>query len=222
MNENRPPLAVFDLCDTLVAENTTVGFLRFYAEATGATRLKRALRRWTSRRSPFFYLGAVAHRLAGVDLGRRRMLAALAGEPRDSLREQADIYAGNLLKHGGNEVVLEQLRELEEAGAEVIIVSSSIDIVVARIAARIGTNYLASELEFAGERCTGRLTRDLTGNKLAALDEAGMLSGRSVIVFTDNRTDRSLVHAADRATIIIPRGKKTEHWAGAGCDYIQL
>jgi phosphoserine phosphatase len=114
------------------------------------------------------------------------------------------------------------LRALEKAGAEVIIVSSSIDIVVAAIASTIGTDYLASELEFAGERCTGRLTRDLTGNKLAALRDAGLLSGRSVHVFTDNRTDRSLVHAADRATIIIPRGKKAEHWAGAGCDYIQL
>jgi hypothetical protein len=41
-------------------------------------------------------------------------------------------------------------------------------------------------------------------------------------VFTDNRTDRLLVRAADRATIIIPRGNKAEHWAGAGCDYIQL
>jgi phosphoserine phosphatase len=222
MNENRPPLAVFDLCDTLVAENTTVGFLRFYAEATGTAALKRALSRWTSRRSPFFYLGAAAHRLAGVDLGRRRMLAALAGERKDSLREQAGIYAGNLLKHGGNKVVLDRLRALEKAGAEVIIVSSSIDIVVAAIASTIGTNYLASELEFAGERCTGRLTRDLTGNKLAALRDAGLLSGRSVHVFTDNRTDRSLVHAADRATIIIPGGKKAEHWAGAGCDYIQL
>jgi phosphoserine phosphatase len=222
MNENRPPLAVFDLCDTLVAENTTVGFLRFYAEATGTAALKRALSRWTSRRSPFFYLGAAAHRLAGVDLGRRRMLAALAGERKDSLREQAGIYAGNLLKHGGNKVVLDRLRALEKAGAEVIIVSSSIEIVVAAIAARIGTNYLASELEFAGERCTGRLTRDLTGNKLAALRDAGLSSGRSVHVFTDNGTDRSLVRAADRATIIIPTGKKAEHWAGAGCDYIQL
>ena len=105
MNENRPPLAVFDLCDTLVAENTTVGFLRFYAEATGTAALKRALSRWTSRRSPFFYLGAVAHRLAGVDLGRRRMLAALAGEPRDSLREQAEgdlVFASGIDRESGN------------------------------------------------------------------------------------------------------------------------
>jgi phosphoserine phosphatase len=113
----------------------------------------------------------VAHRLAGVDLGRRRLLAALAGERKASLREHADIYAGNLLTNGGNKVVLDRLRALEQAGAEVIIVSSSIDIVVAAIAARIGANHLASELEFAGERCTGRLTRDLTGNKLAALHE---------------------------------------------------
>lgn len=222
MSENRPPLAVFDLCDTLVAENTTFGFLRSYAKTTGATRLQSALRRWTSRRSPYFYLGALANRLAGLDLPRRRAIAALAGERRSALRQHAEIYAESVLNHHGNKIILDQLRAMSEDGAEVVIVSSSIDLVVAAIAARIGTSYLASKLEFAGECCTGRLTRDLTGKKLAALREAGMLGGRKVHVFTDNRTDRSLVQAADQATIVIPKGSKAADWAGAGRDTIRL
>lgn len=220
MAEN-PTLVVFDLCDTLYAENTTVGFIRHYAAATRNREIEMSLRRWLNRKSPVFYLGAAAYRVAGYDIARKQLIAALAGETRERLVAIAGDYA-RALPRVANAAVHERLERHRAAGDRIVLVSSSLDIVVEAVAALLQTEFTASTLHFSGDICTGRLARDLTGKKGAVVRELMAGAQNRLKVYTDNRSDRALVTMADEATIIVPRGTRTTQWAGSGCEYLEL
>lgn len=217
----RGPLVVFDVCDTLYSANTTFGFIRYLARTSGDARLADTLRRWTSRASPIFLLGALAHRLLGLDLARRSVIAALAGWTRQSLETAARAYVSDDLARCMNAPVLDRLEQHRRAGDRLLLVSSSLDIVVAQIARSLGVGFEASTLQFEDGRCTGRLARDLTGRKaelVASLRERG----EALHVYTDNRSDAALLAISDSRTVIIPNGASKARWAGPDCDYVEL
>jgi phosphoserine phosphatase len=216
-----PQLVIFDLCDTLYDQNTTIGFIRQYRSLQQDDHISRALRVWLSRFSPFFYVGAMAHRLFGWDLARQRLIAALTGESKAKLIEAATDYARNVLPSRANPLLHDRLESHLTAGDRVILLSSSIDLVVAEVALALGVEYRASRLGFSGDRCTGRLTDDLTGRKTAAIRDL-LDTGPTICVYTDNRSDSDLIAIADRATIIIPHGRRDDQWGGSGCEYIRL
>jgi len=211
-------IAVFDLCDTLFAENTTVGFLRKVAAEEGAT--KRALQRWLG--NPLFFLvGAIAQRL-GRDLARERLVASLAGLSRDRIDELARRYAASLVASGGNQAVLGRLEAHRQAGDRVVILSSSLAPVVEAIAAALGVEGFGSTLGFTpDERCTGRITNDLTGAK-PALARQLQRDGERLVAYSDNRTDEALLRAADQGFVILPAGRGRSRWAGNDVGYIEL
>ena len=216
-----PRLVVFDLCDTLYNENTTVGFVRHFHKLHDNRRIERVLRRWSSKSSPLFYLGALAHRLFGTDLARQRIIASLAGESRVSLTETAAHYAQNVLPTRANQPLHDRLQVHRAAGDHVVLLSSSLDIVVSAVAAKLDIEYCASKLAFDGEICSGRLECDLTGRKAVAVRNL-IDAAPETLVYTDNRSDKDLIAAADRATIVIPLGARDDQWGGTDCEYLRL
>jgi len=214
-------LVIFDLCDTLYDVNTTVGFVDYYQSVQHDQRIARILRRWLSKTSPWFYLGAIAQRLLGWDVARQRIIAALAGESRAKLTKAAADYARNVLPSRANRPLHDRLRSHLAAGDHVMLLSNSLDLVVAEVASGLGVDYRASRLGFDGDRCTGQLEQDLTGRK--AFEVRDLVETSSCIcVYTDNRSDRDLIAIADRATIVIAQGNPDDRWGGNGCDYIRL
>jgi phosphoserine phosphatase len=218
---NLPRLVIFDLCDTLYDTNTTIGFVRHYHSLQGSQKDDHVVRRWLSRRSPWFYIGAIAHRLFGRDVARERIIATLAGKSKAKLTAAARDYARNILPSRANAPLQERLASHREAGDRVMLLSSSLDIVVAEIATLLGVDFRASELGFDAEICTGKLKQDLTGSKAVAVRDL-MDSGLELCVYTDNRSDKDLLAIADRASIVIPRGSPDVRWGGDRCEYIRL
>lgn len=214
-------IAVFDVCDTLFSTNTTTGFLRFHAERTNNRRELRILRRWTSRSSPAFYVGALSYKLAGWDIGRTRVIGTLRGHSRTELKAAAECYARDELNRQIVAPVHDRVEEHLQRGDRVILASSSLDIVVAAIARDLGVEWLASELGFLDDTCTGRLVKDLTGRKPAAVSSI-IPAGAHLHVYTDNRSDGALLRMAVRCTIILPAGSRSERWAGEDCEYLAL
>ena len=211
-------LIVFDLCDTLYAANTTRGFLQHLGRSR--PKVAKVLKRWTSRSSPGFWLGAIAHRL-GRDLARKRMVGALAGLDRAELADAADGYVAADLAGRANAPLHEALARHRAAGDRIFILTNSLDPVVQAVAEHLGVEGRGSLLEWNGDRCTGRIRDDLTGRK-GRLAAAMRQAGERLVVYTDNRTDRDLVDLADEATIVLPHGRPAERWAGDGCRYVQL
>jgi HAD superfamily phosphoserine phosphatase-like hydrolase len=218
----RPDLAIFDLCDTLFDTNTTFAFLEYYAATRPAPVLGKTIKRWTSRSSPFFYAGAIIERMSHTDIARSRSVGALAGESRDSLAQAATGFSVDYLPPHANQSLMRRLAGHKEAGDEALIVSSSLDLIVAPIASHLGVEFVASTLGFHGTRCTGQIERDLTGSKLSVLRERGLLDNRSIHVYTDNRSDAELLRAAHHPNIVLPRNRAKHRWGDKNCEYIEL
>ena len=119
------------------------------------------------------------------------------------------------------EAIGARLQRHRERGDRVILASSSLDIVIAAIARDLGVDWVASELGFNDEKCTGALVNDLTGRKPAAIS-ALTPPGASLHVYSDNRSDKALLRMADQCTIILPEGSGSRRWAGEGCEYLAL
>lgn len=217
---NSPRLVVFDVCDTLYDANTTVGFIDYYQRRHGNPRIGRTLRRWRSKVSPFFYVGAVIHRLFGRDIARQRIIASLAGEGRDALAAAAHDYVREALSTRSNSPVRDRLESHRAGGERIFLLSSSLDVVVAEIAATLGVEFRSSELGFKNGVCTGRLQRDLTGGKAAVART--LEPDAELWVCTDNRSDRDLLDIAARRIIVLPRGRGWDQWGGSDCEYISL
>ena len=209
-------MAVFDLCDTLCRRNTTVDFLETLGRAD--PRVKRAVRRWKGP-GPLFLVGALLHRL-GRDLARERMVASLAGWDSGELSNAADTYAQDLMAKHANKTVVERLQTHQANSDRVVIMSSSIAPVVEAVGRLLGVEAYGSTLEFDSHRgCTGRILSDLTGRK-AELAASLREGGETLIVYTDNRTDRDLLAIADVPVVILPAGRGDSHWAGEDCTYV--
>lgn len=211
-------VVVFDVCDTLYATNTTVGFLRHRKTKSA----ERALARWTSRRSPYFYLGAASARLVGFDLARQRLVAALRGETREFLERTAQDYVQRVLEPLANGEVHRRLRNHQSAGHRIVLMSNSLDLVIKPIADLLDAEFRASTLGFDGDRCTGTITADLTGRKSEALIDLRRGADGPLWVYTDNRSDRDLLALADNKVIVLPRSGTQSEWGESGSDYIRL
>lgn len=211
-------LVVFDVCETLYATNTTVGFLHHFKSKS----TERALARWTSPRSPFFYLGAASARLTGFDLARRQLVAALRGETRALLERTAKDYVQSILGPLANSEVHQRLRDHQAAGHRIVLISNSLDLVVEPIADFLGVEFRASKIGFDVDLCTGRITTDLTGRKSKVLDDLRRDADGPLWVYTDNRSDRDLLALAARKIIVLPRSRKQREWGESDCDYLRL
>jgi len=207
-------LVFFDVCNTLYDANTTVGFVRQVAGQ--GLRLPR-------RSSPLYWAQAALYRLGIADLPRRRVLAALEGCERSALKAAARDYVAGPLAARAIPATQTRLAEHRAAGDRVVLISNSLDVVVAAIAGHLGTEWRASRLGFAQDRFTGRLEVDLTGRKLdlARALAAEMDPAPECFVYTDNLSDRPLVDWADRAVVILPPRTCRAAWTGVRADFLE-
>jgi phosphoserine phosphatase len=216
-------LAIFDLCDTLYAENTTRGFVRFFLKRRRAGLRQALIGLVYSRRLPVFYLLAALHRYLSFDLYRRALVRALRGYRREDLADAARAYAAEHLP--AIEIAETQARLAEHLGAgdRVVIVSNSLDMVVEAVAERLGIEGHGSRMAYTWGRCDGWIEADLTGRKAEILAElVAERPAQAVHAYTDNLSDRDLLQAADRRTIIVPAGRTRERWGDIDAVFIEL
>lgn len=215
-------LAVFDVCDTLYAENTTFGFIRYVMRRRKIFSILDAT--VTSRWSPVFVAFAILSKMAGKDYVRDIYLSYLRGMTRSELDLSADAYVEEILEPLAINWTHAKLKEALCEGQTVYLASSSIDCVVNAIARRTGVHFFSSNLEYVGGTCRGKLASDLTGKKMIAIASLPdlKLGFTRIRVFTDNFTDNELVKTADEATIILPGGRGREKWAGYDVDFVNV
>lgn len=207
-------LVLFDVCNTLYDANTTFGFV--LQVAGQGLRLPR-------RSSPLYWAQAALYRFGIADLPRRRVLAALKGCERAALEAAARAYATGPLVARAIPATQARLAEHRAAGDRVVLLSNSVDVVIAAIAEHLGTEWRASRLGFAEGRCTGRLQQDLTGRKLdvARALAAEMDPVPERLVYTDNLSDRPLVDWADAAVVILPPRARRAAWSGVRAEFLE-
>lgn len=214
-------LVAFDVCDTLYRCNTTVEYLRFLHR--GSVPLRALVWFVTSGASPVRYLLRMVGVILDQDLGKRVLLMSLRGERVERLEHVAREFVEARLSLLRVDRVHQAMESHKLRGDRVVLVSASLDVVVGSIGAKLGCEWVASELLQRGGVCAGLLARDLTGKKAAALAER--LHGQShsgLSVYSDNLTDRDFLALSDDPHVIVPPGGSVRAWRGFEADYIRL
>ncbi|HEY1804605.1 MAG TPA: haloacid dehalogenase-like hydrolase [Terracidiphilus sp.] len=170
---------IVDLCGTIIAENTTNGFLDSWLLKQG----------WRRR---------VRHVLGGK---RPFSVLALRGLAKSLLYEEADLYVQDRLSTLVNPAPVRAIREAQSHGDPVYLATASLDPIAAAVARQLQLDgVITSRLDYdRHNRCSGLFALDVTGHKLAHL--RGMLPEtllRAAAVYTDNCEDRDLLRICAR------------------------
>lgn len=167
---------IFDLCGTLVSENTTKGFSRFLMQEKG-------------RGQGVLLLDLMAKYFSFLpfDMNRKFWLSRFLGETKRDLYRLAVLYARDTLKDKANPKVLSQLYNAKDNGAEIWLMSASVDPVVAGFVEILGLDGgVSSRMQYSeSEVCTGRLQQDLSGSKQYHIPK----HINKFIFFSDNEED---------------------------------
>ncbi|MCS7074529.1 MAG: haloacid dehalogenase-like hydrolase [Bacteroidia bacterium] len=215
-------LFISDVCNTLFDSNTSMDFVHYVAAQRGEEYLSKY--EWIHQRiSPLYWVHAVAHQLTGAEWGRDWSLKLLKGLKQTELSDLARDFTQNYLFR--KKVFHKTHRKLIEAiqiGEIVVLASAGIRPVISAIADEFGIQFVCSELEYdEQEICTGKLARDLTGQKLAAL--APWLHEKPhITVMSDNFSDKPLFDKAHRKIVVINKPKDLARWQKMPAEYLLL
>lgn len=216
---------VFDVCDTLFYSNTTFDFLHFVMAQRGSSGQRATLKALTARWSPLFIGLAVWQKLAGGDPIKTVALRLLAGIPKTELYALGQRFVAEFLPGRRIARTHELLTGLAGGRTRVLLLSASLDPVIAALAAELGqVEFVSSQLEYdATNHCTGRLRQELTGQKQHALRQ---LLGEAaapirLAVATDNFTDRELVTQAAVRYVVVHSAAAKQFWQELNPQFIE-
>jgi phosphoserine phosphatase len=216
---------VFDVCDTLFYSNTTFDFLRFVLAKRGSTGKQAVLKLLSAKWSPLF-VGLVAwQKVAGGDPVKAGALRLLAGISRAELYELGRRFVAEFLPARRIARTHELLAGLAQTQTRVVLLSASLDPVIAALAEALGpVEFVSSQLAYDAQgKCTGHLVRELTGDKQAALQT--LLTDRPeplrLAVATDNFTDHGLVSQAAVRYVVVHSAAAKQFWQGLNPEFIE-
>lgn len=229
MNVTLPPpptdvdVFVFDVCDTLFYSNTTFDFIRYVVARQQARGRQRLLQLLTRRWSPVYVGLAAWQKLTGLDAIKAAALRLLAGLPKTELYALGQQFEAEFLRGRPIAQTHALLAGLVGAGTRVVLLSASLDPIVAAIAAELGVEFISSELAYDAQgRCTGRLRRELGGQKHRVLTElAGLGQAPRLAVATDNFTDRELVASASSRYVVVHQPEAKGFWQDLKPHFIE-
>jgi phosphoserine phosphatase len=218
-----PGIAVFDLCDTLYYSNTTHDFVRYVAKSRFSITSKLFHKLANSRRSPFRYFFLAVSLATGFDVHKSINLRFLRGFTRVELEQLAEGFVCDFLDRRPVDQTHALLREMLRSGARVVLASSSIEPVVRAVARKMMiTDWVCTTLEYASERMTGRVLLEVSGRKLSALKPFGGVPGKLLCVVSDNKSDLSLLKAAEHPIAVVHSDSALQFWNKISVEVIDL
>lgn len=216
---------VFDVCDTLFYSNTTFDFLHFVLQQQGSAGKQTVLKALTTRWSPLFVGLAVWQKVSGGDPIKAVALRLLAGTPKAELYALGQRFVAEFLPGRRIARSHELLAGLAATSTRVLLLSASLDPVIAALAAALGpVEFVSSQLEYDAQgRATGRLQRELTGQKQYALREllATQTEPVRLAVATDNFTDLELVTQAQVRYVVVHNAAAKQFWQKLDPQFIE-
>ncbi|MEZ8345149.1 HAD family hydrolase [Vibrio splendidus] len=190
-------IVIFDICDTLVPENTTVGFIKYAGFFSKFS--------WTllfNKVSKLF--NYLIWKLFDYDFIRSCLIYQLKGLTDKELSAISDNYVAILDVNTKIEFLF---KKYTCQGFDTAVCSATINPVAESIKRKYLFDFaFSSSLFFERGVCRGKLLEDLYGKKLNIFKE--LRSKYDYIVFvTDNVTDAKCLQYCDEFIAVIPEGK---------------
>ena len=187
-------LYLFDICGTIYRSNTTFDFLEFYLKENKRFRLYRAIYK------SFFWkiINRALRSWLHYDLTRILALRFLKGTSYSELSKQAKLFTEVYLSQVRNIEIYNTIEHLISIDkSKVLLVSATIDVVAEAVADSLHCEqYYSTALEYKDGACTGKMVKDLLGNKCMFLNEKGILH-QIKSFFTDDLTDADVLEYSE-------------------------
>jgi phosphoserine phosphatase len=210
-------LVICDVCDTLYRSNTTFDFIRYFVGKKKNSLFIIWFYLLTSKKSPLFFFLLFISKASRRDWIRTLALKLLKGASIQDLDSLATSFYIDFLIDRSNVEVFKLLSH------DTILVSSSIDPVVATIAKANGLKFESSRLEWHQGKATGNLATDITGRKHEIARKLFSLgSFNRLQVITDNRSDWGLVKLANERFVIIGKESEKKFWRDLNPTFIKI
>jgi phosphoserine phosphatase len=218
-----PELFVFDICDTLFYSNTTFDFIKFVLQEKRWNSKLRQFDLFTKKTSPVFVGLYFLQKFSKVDWPKKLCLRLLKGMSKKELYQFGEAFEKQFLASRMVERTHQMLNQLRKEGKSVVLLSASIDPVVAAIAKALEVEYRCSELAYDSlGNFTGDLQWEMTGQKLVALRKMLSSENAPFAVATDNFSDRGLVEAACHRIVVVYNEKALNFWQDLQPEFIKL
>ena len=216
MQTDKPVLALFDFCETLIKFQTGDAFVHFCREKTGSWRMKAIQRLTRVLRSlrVFTVLGILAPKRPWH---KQMVLSQLKGIPYEKLNELAKAYLSERLLPSMVPVVKEKLLQHIARHDRIWIVSGGYDAYISKFANHFGIDgILASRIGFDHNgKCTGRLLgMDCMGlNKVRLLENkiGDARSNYHIVGYSDSKSDLPFLNYVDEGYVI--SHNESQQWA---------
>ena len=216
MKEKKDKIALFDFCETLVSFQTADAFVRFVGEATGSVRVARALRihHLLARKG---ILQCLYKLFPKASPGKRIVARGLRGIPEQELDLLAGRYYAERLKPALIPEVIGRLRDLQQEGWRIVLVSGGYEIYLRHFALDFDIapeDILATRLDFRRNLCTGSFAgKDcMYDNKTMYLDRCFRRGAYESVAFSDSDSDLPLLRWADSG-VVVRRRSRQAGWA---------
>lgn len=208
MNKGTKILLV-DLCDTFYPCNTTMGFISYVIKRDSLIVNSYYLK----------VISSIIFKILKIDIKRLLYLKKIKGKTKRELSHLADSYIETLTP---NEEVIQKIKEYQDLGYKVIIVSASLDPIVKSVVSKFGFDgYESTTIGYSNDLCTGKIIKDLLGNKATIVRKIKEANNR-VVFITDNMSDDTCIEYCDKFYAVIPKGKRETFWERKNVQIIRL
>jgi hypothetical protein len=188
-------ISIFDICGTLFNANTTFEFIVYYHK---------------KKRHPYKYflsilLTSIVGKLIAKSTGfsiRNVLIGTLAQQKKSDLYSLSYQFYDDKLIHKINAIIFKNF----ELTSNKLLLSASIDPVVAIIGEKLHVPYFCSELTYINGVSNGKIHTDLKGRK------STMINTPIDMVYTDNFDDIDLIDLSKKSIIVYRNQKKFSIW----------
>ncbi len=131
-----------------------------------------------------------------------------SGQRAEEIKKAADRFFEENGKGLFRAAVAEEVLLLQKEGARVVLLSSSPDFLVERVANYIGVEEWSATEYVVKDKVFSKLGRIITGSEKAKIAaDVYLREGLSITVFTDSMLDLPLIQIADRVVVVSPERK---------------
>lgn len=190
------PIVIVDICGTLYNSNTTFDFLDFFLKGKSYVFFRKI-----SKTLLWRILNKIIISLTAFDLTRNLAVNHLKGKSKLELKTAMELFYDKLIdrKYENIFAIVNQLKQENR----VILASATLDFIAEKIANEIDIKeYFSTELLYNHNGyCTGKICRDLLGNKFKILESERVISPYYMTI-TDNFSDLDILLKSEKKKII--------------------
>lgn len=201
-------VAVFDVCDTLYNVNTTFGFLDSYFSGNS----KYLFFRKISKLFPIKVLNFFVYKMLKKDVIRFYGTSFLKGKSVEEIQRHSQTFVCTDLVSEIKNVTVSMMQMYRDDGYRIVLMSGSYAFIIEEVAAYFDTDsFYASKLNILNGNYTGRYDEDILLDKYELLKKE-FKEIDELIVVSDNKSDLTLMQAANNAFAICNKEKDLEFW----------